>query len=720
MKLAQSIVGKIILILVYALLLSMCSGCTLKDGQQKSIDGTNEQHIEADIEDAGETNDKLTVNGIDKNTTEEVSETVESETVEEESRELQYPFLLTPALTGNIEFAIDSEDIFCIYDGEKYGYLKKDGTEITDYIYDMAFPFSEGLACVMKDGKYGFIDDNGEEVLPCIYEDAAPFREGLAYFATEEEYGFMTKDGTTVFYLDCDSVSSFQEGLAYFSLDGKYGYIDKTGQIVIEPVYSDADYFKAGLAFVEIDGYKGAVNTKGEIVIPVQYDYIYRSGEYIRALRGNVVSPDACEYYSVSGDVVSKEEYENGNISVNMISQDVYDDSVSAETEEYKYERLQEKLEETYDYVSPFYHGLAQVRKGEYFGIVDENGELIVPVEYDFAMLYTDGSYFLRKGKGGVLYNHEQKPVYDVNRADDELFYLTYDISILDNGYMIEDDDKIVVIDKNGRELLSAECDYAAHDIYMDSKNCILREYGTDIQDRILMLEENEEADISDTILKNSITPRIKLYWQLTHGKNVEMVNLDNEVVNVQLFHTWNEYNYIKKTKLHDVSHSGLPILYCYEEPCIGYNFPMSDSALYGISGNQLRCLVRGEECGGSARGDYVCFWRDVQSGEILIGNQGTAGGFGGYAGYSRIYEHEDGKATIVFYYEWIRQSTGNYTELDLYNNAYLFYDDNDMPYTQDSIQEAESVNEYIVKEDRVSIEDYEDARSRYQYFNVY
>lgn len=134
----------------------------------------------------------------------EISENIENDTTLE-----NHPVLVTPTLTSNIEFVIESEDIFCIYNGEKYGYMKQTGEEITDYIYDMAYPFSEGLACAILDGKYGFIDTNGAEAIPFIYEDAAPFCEGLAYFSTKEEYGFITKDGNIAFYLDCDSVSSF-------------------------------------------------------------------------------------------------------------------------------------------------------------------------------------------------------------------------------------------------------------------------------------------------------------------------------------------------------------------------------------------------------------------------------------------------------------------------------------------------------------------------------
>lgn len=643
MQLTHTITKKIICLSVYTLLLFLCSGCASKDGQQ-------------DTEILEETAEEATKATTENGTVEKIDRDAVGETDER-----QYPVLLTPTRTKNIAFAIESENIFCICNGEKYGYLKKTGEEITYYTYDTAYPFSEGLACVMVDGKYGFINENGEEAIPFIYEDAAPFQDGLAYFATEEEYGFMDKDGTPVFYLDCDSISSFKEGFAYFSIDGRYGYLDKTGQVAIDAEFSDADYFKDGLAFVEIDGYKGAVNAKGEIVIPVQYDSIRREDGYIFAISG-----DETEYYSLTGDVIPQEVYAN---------------QVNTENEDDEYMHLQEELD----------------------GI------------YDDVVFFEDGSYCLKEGEDTFLYNTEQELIYENHGVDG-----TVSISWLEYGYKIEDDDTIFLIDKCGKEIITAACDYASHDIYSDYKNSILKQYDSDTPDRILLLEKNDETDISDVLLKNSITPKIELYWKLTNGKPMDILNTENEVVNVKKFATWGESDYRKTAKLYDVLQNGRSLLYCMEEPAIQQSFPLSDSALYGIKDNQLQCLVSGEECGGSLRGDYVCFFKDMESGKNLIGNQGSAGGFGGIATYGRIYDYETGNANLIFSYEWIMQSAGNYAEEDLYNNAHLFYDENDNPYTQDAIWDAETVREYLVNEERVSKEIYENACERYRCFTLF
>lgn len=129
----------------------------------------------------------------------------------------EYPQIATPSDAEWVSAVFVSEGIYCIFDGEKYGYMTEEGEEIAPCIYDMAYPFSEGLACVSLEGKYGFIDTEGATAIPFVYDCAAPFAEGLAYFAAGNAYGFMDQSGALAFHFTCDSVSSFQEGAAFFA-----------------------------------------------------------------------------------------------------------------------------------------------------------------------------------------------------------------------------------------------------------------------------------------------------------------------------------------------------------------------------------------------------------------------------------------------------------------------------------------------------------------------
>lgn len=75
-----------------------------------------------------------------------------------------------------------------VFNGDKWGYIDENGTEIIPCIYNEAYDFQEnGLALVCRDGKWGYINTNGEEVIPLKYKDAESFSEGLALVTNQDD-----------------------------------------------------------------------------------------------------------------------------------------------------------------------------------------------------------------------------------------------------------------------------------------------------------------------------------------------------------------------------------------------------------------------------------------------------------------------------------------------------------------------------------------------------
>lgn len=50
----------------------------------------------------------------------------------------------------------------------KYGYIKKDGSPLTECIFDEAQNFQYGMARIKQNGKYGLIDWNGSPLTPVV------------------------------------------------------------------------------------------------------------------------------------------------------------------------------------------------------------------------------------------------------------------------------------------------------------------------------------------------------------------------------------------------------------------------------------------------------------------------------------------------------------------------------------------------------------------------
>ncbi|MBQ8326464.1 MAG: WG repeat-containing protein [Lachnospiraceae bacterium] len=700
------------------------------------------------------------------------------ESIEEDKEDVitpQYPIVARPSFTDTIEFAFDSEGIYCIYNGEKYGYMTNDGTEITEYIYDYASPFSEGLACVLKDGKYGFINKDGETELPFIYDDAAPFSEGLAYFVTDGKYGFMKPDGTIAFYLDCDSVSSFKEGLAYFSIDGKYGYIDTSGQIVIEPVYFDADYFEDGLAFVRVNGCEGVINTVGELVIPSDYVSIRRTEEFFIAEDAN-----SCTYYTLDGERVLHNAYED------IVVADGYGYLVKInglyglldETEDvliapaYEYLSIiegtdcfiakrdgaygvidikgEEKVSFVYDWIYAIQEpekeldGLLKVMQGDKYGCLSiADFSVVFPVEYD-AIYTTDSGIFklvkdsvssLMNENGEIYMEYEAGSITVlennaiVQKSDDVISLFSSDGTLLftgkgnsiewkDDYYLLNKDSGYVFLNAEGIQYYNIEFSYAASDVYGQREVYILHQWDGNIRpDVLIKLQESEDANLQEVLLQNKITPKIEKYWEVTRGET--MIGVDFGFGTLQET-TACDYRELMSFRLYDIKDEKFPVLYYYSTAYTTSNFPYSTSALLIQAGEGIKTLVSGHDCGGSMRGDYVCFWLDKETGELLLGTDGAVGGFGGIGRYDHVYSYEEGTLTEVHSSRYYSQTAGNYSDEDLYENAELFYDDNGIPFTPETILEASDVNEYILNEERVTKEEYDKVQERYIYISMY
>lgn len=691
--------------------------------------------------------------------TEEMPDSRETES--EESKSGEYPVCALPVATERIEIVVDSEGRYLVYNEEKYGFMTEDGEEITPYCYEMAYPFHEGLACVCRDGKYGYIDLEGETVIPFLYDRAAPFMEGLAYFAQGGRYGFMDRTGTAVFYLDCDSVSSFQEGLSYVCIDGRYGYVDKSGALVIEPVYEDAGYFKDGFAEVVLDGRHGIIDRNGSFVIAPEYEFIDREEAFFIAVSGGTYTcfdrtgkkllAEPCDSILIENGCicfVQNGKYGIADETGAIILEPLYEYVIPIPEWElvivkegdfygvldfegeqkvpfiyswiwYEEEALlhvrrdekegcldvsdfSERIPVIYDNVLVFEDGKAVVELGEQYGVIDPDGNLKIPVRYDDISIFEDGSMLLQKDSVSQLYDSRGELL---NTG-------SYDAVIRTGScYRITKNDKSGFLNERGEEVIPPIYDYVLDsNVYGNSEVYVATRYDSDVRNCIIKTGDNGETDISRTLLKNEITPRCELYFSFVQNTSVHVE--DGEYGHVMEQEMLNAY--IRTYKLYDIDHSGDPILYFYAQPYERTNFPKSYSGFYAEKDGSLVELVTGYECGGSGRGDYVCLWYDKETESVMLGTDGSAGGFMGYAYGGEVYRYQAGEAVLACSFQCVDQYAGNYSEEELLENAGLFYDEEGTPYTRETILTADVVTEYSVNGAQTEVEAYNRTRERY------
>ena len=649
-----------------------------------------------------------------------------------------YPLVLTPTAEG-IESVYYSEGFFCINTGSKFGFMNKNGEEITSYTYDYAYPFHEGLACVMQDGKYGFIDRTGKAKLPFIYDRANSFSEGLAYFEIGDTYGFINPDGEEVFLLDCDSISSFREERAFFSIDGKYGYINPAGDQVIPAVYDDVHYFNRGLAMVRKGAYIGAINSAGTEVISLEYDTMQFRNSDIRVTRDGIES-----FFDYSGRIIlpSDDQEEqlgepvydtvisindgslfivcrdskfgildyNGEIQVPLQYEYIYNPHSTDRDVKYlnvrhngKYgilrlDDMTETVSLIYERIYAGHKNYAIVQDSGGFGLIDENGDIMISSgQYNHIYAISDLTVCLEKNDKYYLARYSGELLSDK--------YYDYISPYANSGifHMFAKDGKEGLLDPYGNEVLSASYDRLddLDETRYRLENCLIpKNDDTLIKNDIIILGDFNDVDLSDVILTNEITPRLEGYHEYiqTGIKEFAASHLDISENTVYL-------DNVITLKFYDIDGVSKPVLYVCIRPVNTYGRLESASAFYYLENNRVKELVAGTEYGGSGRGDRVQLYLEKETGKTITGLWGIHGGSATIHDY--IYLEED-KVIKNNRVSWTGKLSGYFEYSDDYRleHAGLFYNDG-IPFSQENILEAQYLEVYSMNDELISMEDY-------------
>lgn len=654
---------------------------------------------------------------------------------EESAGETSSISLISPK--EHVAWAICSEGIYCYSNGSLCGYLSEEGEEITPCIYEEAMPFSEGLACVCLDGKYGYIGKDGETVLPFIYDQASSFREGAAYFSCGDEYGLIDREGNVILELtDCDSISSFREGLAYFSVDGQYGYMDKIGRVIVEPTYDDAGFFYGGKALVMKDGLVGVIGKEGEEILAPEYNNVSIEDDCIFAQ-----AEDRYFFFDAKGN-----EILSGCWSSVSKYDDVFyiysDDKVGAADRTGKL-----ILEPIYESVRDIPgKELIMVENDNFeYGILDYEGQIRVPFQH-----YSDVGYFFVNGQVVVELDGEK----GVLRYDGTLDMSTgYSwIELLSDGSVAgwkkgTAERTVELKDSQGNLILTGDYDYVweegegyitgfygldARRQFRDAQGNLIVAYHQDAlssaygakntyildQGDLLKTGKEDKGALEEILLTNQITPRADAFTDLLKGGSVSVFAEGKpHPAYMKDMRQWKRY-----CKLYRMSGEDSVVLYFYAEPldCLDSNEFSNgfNSGMYVVRDGKAEQLIGTGVYEGSMAGDGLCFWYDTEEGVLKPGTGFSTRDFGGFLSSGEIYRLKGKEVLLENSFKHFTQPASNYSEETLLDDAELFYGwEGTKAYSKETILGADSVEEYLVNDKRVSREDYEKAGERYRYY---
>lgn len=452
----------------------------------------------------------------------------------------------------NISYAVEDEETNWIrvklHNPNKWGFISKDSVVVIPFEYDFVNPFknglaytengkekffinrrnlrlkgdyeevrmfSEGLAAVRKNKKWGFIDEKGEQVIPIIYNEIGYFRHnGLCYAMKNEKSGFINKKGEDIIPIIYeDAVSERLDDIVIVKNNGKWAFFNNQGKQLSDFIYNDvfrtdhydfsrnvserslSTFFKNGAALVLKDkkyeflnekiepafannkfdsatvfdafknsivkrsGRYGIIKPNGEFKVPLEYDFIEpydthhgKYSEYYNARKGKIF------------DIYNKNLKKIGEAL-----KPIYNDfSISTPTLIYK------NINEKYGVVDwegniliPFeYDGLSKidgipfliVKKRNFYGIVSSTGQTKIPIKYkEIGEVYD--KFDDKKKRDKLLFVADGKIVNINNKTLIDGYTSIIPIYYNHNKLIVSKNNKFGIIDIDNKVLLSLEYD---------------------------------------------------------------------------------------------------------------------------------------------------------------------------------------------------------------------------------------------------------------------
>ena len=156
----------------------------------------------------------------------------------------------------------------------KFGFIDKNGIQITQLKYDSVQEFKNSFAIIECAGKFSFINENGAEIAPFKYDKVYEYANGFARVICDGRYSFINQDGIEITPFHYSYVKNFNNGFAKVRKDNCWGIINEFGKEILPCEYYTIKDYIDGIALIQNfkgRGRWGVVDEEGTILIPVKF-----------------------------------------------------------------------------------------------------------------------------------------------------------------------------------------------------------------------------------------------------------------------------------------------------------------------------------------------------------------------------------------------------------------------------------------------------------------
>lgn len=316
-----------------------------------------------------------------------------------------------------------------VYNGEKYGLINFNGTEILAPTYDSIIPLSKvkNSFITSKDGLYGLVDNSGNVIIDNLYTEITSltdkYEDGYVVKDQNGNYGLtnynkkqvleckyseikhvsgnnlyvvkengnlklINENGEVLIENGFDDIKSIDSNNVIFVKNNKYGVMASDGTVLVEPTYDELTYAFNGNYIAKKDNAYGIINSSNETKVDFTYNYIiYMSDEsFIEADKadGSTDILDTSFNVKVTG-IISEINTNKGYVKVR----------VNGENKYYNF-KLEERTAKDIFTTNTLF---LSKQNGKY-GYVNSEGIVVVDYIYDDATEQNDYGYVAVKQNG--------------------------------------------------------------------------------------------------------------------------------------------------------------------------------------------------------------------------------------------------------------------------------------------------------------------------------
>jgi hypothetical protein len=287
----------------------------------------------------------------------------------------------SPVVVGSFDAAYTFHDgVANVRIGNKWGTIDRDAKFVIDPILDQVWPSFHERAGFQIGGRWGFVTPRGDVAIEPTYLDVKNFTRhtALTIVRAEKGWGAMRTDGALVVPTEMSGIAIGPDGWIRILKDGLVGFCDGNGKPVIDCKFRGVDHFHEDRAVVNVEGKLGYIDRRGEIVIATEYD----SATDFSCGLALVKRGDRFGFVDASGAIVIPFELTSATSFAEGRAFAWRAGSERAECIDTKGARV---FDATFEHAVAFDHGTARVGKGPRgpFGLCDQRGETVLPIEYD-------------------------------------------------------------------------------------------------------------------------------------------------------------------------------------------------------------------------------------------------------------------------------------------------------------------------------------------------